>query len=53
MPDEFEQLKQVGGRYVLAGRPTVHRAKSIPTQQLVIRTTLDVSSAATRLGTPQ
>ena len=44
MPEKFEHPKQVAGQCVLAGCPTAHRAKSLRTQQLVIRTALDVSA---------
>lgn len=43
LPERLAQLKEVGGRCALAGCPTAHRARSVPTQQLVIRFALNVS----------
>ena len=50
MPEKFEHLRQVGGRCVLAGCPTTNPAKSLLTQQLVIRTALDVSACLDEPG---
>ena len=50
LPERLAQLTEVGGRCALAGCPTAHRARSMPTQQLVIRFPLQVSDLPTSIG---